>query len=154
MYDLRVFRIRVCKRVRLTRSVHMGRADHTSWPALSGTYTHTNGHRWDEQTDAESLLFVELRSPSAKNLVDEPYRWVDCWHQCPPISGYWLLACRCARVSCFIWPCAFKIPSLHPMAQFAVVVWRQNRSLLSNWLTLNCDLHHDQNDHNTKSMGC
>ncbi len=29
---------------------------------------------------------------------------------------------------------------------FAVEVWRQNWSLPSSWITLNCDLHHDQND--------
>ena len=36
------------------------------------------------------------------------------------------------------------------------IVWRQNRLMPSYWITLNCDLHHvhDQNDHNTKSMGC
>ncbi len=28
------------------------------------------------------------------------------------------------------------------------------RSVTSESLALNCDLHHNQNDHNTKSMGC
>ena len=40
--------------------------------------------------------------------------------------------------------------------KFAVVMRRQNRLSPSNWLPilLNHGPNHDQNDHNTKSMGC
>ncbi len=47
------------------------------------------------------------------------------------------------------YPLVHSLYWLSPMVvQFAIVVWRQNRLLPSNWLTLNCDLNHDQHDHN------
>ncbi len=34
------------------------------------------------------------------------------------------------------------------------ISWHPNQLLPSTWVMLNCDLDHNQNDHNTKSMGC
>ncbi len=59
-----------------------------------------------------------------------------------------LISSNVTRKQCLLCVCVASVGFSLSVYVFAVVVWRQNQLLPSNWLTLNCDLNHDQNDHN------